>query len=356
MSYPFQDTRPPRMKLTWAFLFLSLVTPAALLGQQEQDEPLMDELTLIFKKPYLSFGALLQMVTVLQAESTQPGENGFSIATMRLRIYGELDMGFGYLFQTDFKFSRPILDALMYYRIAPALKVDAGVFKVPFSREFLTYGGSIDFVNRARAVAALAPGRQIGLQAGGAFASRSWEYRAGIFNGNRFLEENTNDNDEFLYAARIAYLPPSLQGPGETDRFDIGLNAAYSKDRDVSLSGITDSFDGERALIGLDARWRRERWLVAGEVIGGRLDPAEGGRFEPFGWHVTGGYMLTPRSQALVRWDKFRPDNGESPADFIILGYNLWPTGATEVQVNVGLPTEDSFDNSELLINFQIGF
>ncbi|WP_372679135.1 phosphotransferase, partial [Desulfosarcina sp.] len=102
----------------------------------------------------------------------------------------------------------------------------------------------VDPVPRSRAVIALAPGRQIGLQAGGELGSGSWTYSVGLFNGNRFLEANTNDNDDFLYAARIGYLPPALQGSGETDRFAVGLNAVYSKDSDVLLIGIADSFAG----------------------------------------------------------------------------------------------------------------
>ncbi|HSG81691.1 MAG TPA: porin [Gemmatimonadota bacterium] len=356
MFDPLWGRQTLRRELILAVLCALLLTPTGVLGQDRQDEPLLDELTQMFQKPYLSFGALFQAVGTFQAERTLPGGNGFSIGTMRLRIYGELDMGFGYFVQTDFVFSRPILDAKMYYRLAPAIRLDAGVFKVPFSSEFLTYAGSIDFVNRSRAVIALAPGRQIGLQAGGELGSGSWTYSVGLFNGNRFLEANTNDNDDFLYAARIGYLPPALQGSGETDRFAVGLNAVYSKDSDVLLIGIADSFAGERVLFGLDARWTRQRWLLAGELIGASLDPTGGDSFEPFGWYLTGGYMLTPRSQALVRWDKFKPEVGEDPADLIILGYNLWPTSATEIQLNLGLPTRDSFDNSQLFINFQIGF
>lgn len=345
-----------RLAVSWAVVLAALISANPLTGQEERDEPLMDELVRVFKKPYLSFGTLVQTVGTFQADRTLPGGNGFSIGTARLRMYGELDKGFGYFFQADFVLSRPIRDAQMYFRLAPALRLDGGLFKVPFSREFLTYGGAIDFVNRARAVGALAPGRQIGLQAGGEAGAGSWTYAVGLFNGNRFVEANVNDNNEFLYAARIAYLPDALQGPGESDRFDVGVNAAYSVDRDVTLIGITDSFEGKRALIGLDARWNRDRWLVAGEWLVAFLEPVGAGSFKPYGWHVTGGYMLAERSQALLRWDRFRPANGVRTADLIIAGFNHWPTRATEVQLNLGVPTEGDLDRSQALINLQLAF
>ena len=78
------------------------------------------------------------------------------------RLSGELDNGFGYLFQTNFTDWPAILNAQIKYRFSGTVAMSAGQFKAPFSYEFLTYGGSIDFVNRATMVTALAPGRQVG--------------------------------------------------------------------------------------------------------------------------------------------------------------------------------------------------
>lgn len=337
-------------------LCLELGLAAAAWSQDEPDEPLLDGLARLFQTEALSIGALLQTVGSFQADRTLPGGNGFSIATMRLAVYGELDMGFGYFFQTDFTRSRPLLDASMHYRVAPALRLDAGLFKVPFSREFLTPASSIDFVNRARVVASLAPNRQIGLQAGGQLGSGPLSYAMGLFNGNRFVEANANDNDDFLYAVRIAYDSDAPSRGAADGRLAVGFNLAFSSDDDVTLVGFPDGFEGERLLFGLDARWNRDRWLAAAEIIGANLDPVAGATAEPYGWALTLGYMLNGKSQLLARWDSFDPDTGPDSDDLFILGYNLWPTGATEVQLNYVVPTAGGLDEHQLLANLQVGF
>ena len=71
------------------------------------------------------------------------------------------------------------------------------MFKAPFSKEFLIGADAIDFVNRSRVVAVLAPGRQIGLQARGRLnPGIPVDYNLGIFNGNGY-GGNSNDNNDF---------------------------------------------------------------------------------------------------------------------------------------------------------------
>jgi hypothetical protein len=171
---------------------------------------------------------------------------------------------------------------------------------------------SIDFVDRSRSATLLAPGRQLGIQARGEFAGGELSYRAGAFNGNRFVESNLNDNNEFLLIGRLAYLPRKLQGTGESDRFEIALNAGYSEDSDVVQVGFPGGFSGDRALVGADARFTRDELLLAGEIIAVNLDSDDGVEVEPYGWHLTAGYMVSGKAQVLFRWDKFDADTGES--------------------------------------------
>jgi len=333
---------------------LLVIAPVA--GAQEAGEPLFEELTRSFKKKSLSIGALFQAVADFRDERSFPGQNGFSIANMRLMVYGELDSGFGYLFAANFVNSPAILDAKMYYALFPGLVVDGGLFKAPFSREFLTFAGSIDFVNRSRVVSALAPGRQLGVNIRGATGEGTLAYGVGVFNGNAF-DGNTNDSDEFLWVARLAFLPPSMRDPSGSDQLELAVNVAYSEDENVSLGGdLLDGFSGQRALIGADARLTRGDLLLAGEFIVAELDVDAGERFEPLGWHLTAGYMVTPKSQLLVRWDRFDSDDLQSDPDLIILGYNLWPTSPTELQVNYVIPTRGGADNHQLLVNAQVAF
>ena len=104
-----------------------------------------------------------------------------------------------------------------------------------------------------------------------------------------------------------------------------------------------------------DARIQAGRLLLAGEWIGARLKTTAGPDTEPWGLHLTGGWSLGPRSQALVRWDRY-DDGPGSGSDHVLLGYNLWPTSPTEVQVNYVIPVDESASNHRLLVNFQVGF
>ncbi len=355
--------RTGRFKKASRFLLLApvlgalIATANPLSAQQEEEgEPLYDELVRTFKKKSLSVGALFQTVGIFQWERSLPGGNGFSIANARLLIYGELDSGIGYFFQTSFAPIMTVLDAKMYYRISPALIVDAGVFKAPFSREFLTPASSIDFVDRSRVATVLVPGRQLGVQARGEFTGGELAYSAGAFNGNRFVEANINDNNDFLLVGRLSYLPRQFQGPGDGDGLEVAVNAGYSKDSNVVQVGFPDGFAGDRTLVGGDVRYTRNALLLAGEIIALSLDADDGAKVDPYGWQLTAGYMVSRKAQALVRWDKYNADTSESTPDQFILGFNVWPTQPTEVQVNYVIPTSGGVDAQFLLLNLQVGF
>ena len=342
----------------WFLLAIAAVfalAPAAP-AQQGEDEPLLDELRSTFQKKYLTLGALLQTTADFQFDRSQPGQNGFSIANMRLRLSGEFDQGFGYLLQTNFTKSPAILDAKMYYRLTPDMIIDGGLFKAPFSRELLTGAGNLDFVNRSRVVTVLSPARQIGVQLRGDAAEGSLNYGFGVFNGNSFAG-NVNDSDELMFVARLALLPAAFSGPEPNDQLEVAINLAYSEDDNAALGGgFLPGFSGNRGLFGLDARYTRGRLLVAAEMIAARLDPDVGSRQEPFGWHITGGYMLTPTSQLLFRWDRLDGDDIQDRTDLLILGYNLWPTTPTQMRVNYVIPTDGDVANHQLLVGAQLSF
>lgn len=322
-----------------------------------QQEPLYDELSRMFKRDYLSLGVLLQTVADFQIDRTFPGSNGFNISNFRLALYGELDQRFGYFLQTNFASSPAILDARMYYRFSPQFAVDAGQFKAPFSYEFLTSAASIDFVNRSQVVTALAPGRQIGIQLRTANAAQTVGFNLGAFNGNG-TRPNGNDSDNLLYAARLYGHRAAERSDGTQTVLDVGVNAAFSNDELSTFgSGFVTGFAGDRAILGADARVRHGRYLLSGEIIYAALDPDVGAERDPWGLHATVGYMFTDKIQGLVRWDGFEPDNGAGRSDWIILGFNAWPTVVTEFQVNYIVDTDNAApDHHQLLINFQFGF
>jgi hypothetical protein len=346
--------RAIRTALVLGISSLFLATPVA--TAQEVDEPLLDELERTFKRRWLSLGVLFQTVFDAQPRRSEPGRNGFSIANMRLSLSGELDFGFAYFFQTNFASSPAILDAKAAYRLSgDALKIDAGLFKAPFSRELLTGAGEIDFVNRAQVVSALAPARQIGAMLSGHAVAGAVQWSVGVFNGNGFARAG-NDNDDFLYVARWSVFAHRL-GVGERgDSIEVALSVARSRDSDAPLGGFLPSFSGRRTLLGADVRVERGRWLASGEVLAADLEPTGGPEVAPTGFQATLGYRALPRVQTLARWDSFSPDGPEPDAEWFWLGLNYWPSGTTGVQVNYGIRARYRLERHRLLVNVQVSF
>ncbi len=317
-----------------------------------QDEPLLDSFQRRFKTEPLNIGLLLQVVGDFQPDRSFAGENGFSVANFRLNMRGNLDGGFGYMLQTSFTRSPAILDAALRYEAAPALTVTAGAFKAPFSSEFLTSAADIDFVNRSQVVSALVPGRQIGVQASGRAGDSGLHYAVGAFNGNG-VTANGNDDDDLMYVGRVT----AERVPETADDVQIrgGAHVAWSRDRNATLGGgFVRGFNGERALFGADLRLTHRRWLASGEFVWSHLDFEAAPNANPFGSHLTLGYFVRGRDHVLARWDRFLPDGVAADSDLLILGYNHYPTGPTELQVNWIFPTRESFDNQQILINIQI--
>jgi len=306
---------------------LGLASPAA------AQDSLLTELAHRFRSKPLSLGALLQVVGDYQNEARTTGINGFRVANFRLKLSGELDGGYGYTLQTNFAASPAILDAELHYRVSDGLVLQAGQFKAPFSRELLTSAGELDFVERSRVVAALAPSRQMGVEARGKLSRGHLEYAAGLFNGNG-IGSRTNDDGRLLGVARIGWHPFGTAA-GAARRLEVGANVGYSHDTSVNLGPLATGFNGRRTLGGADARYTEQRWLFAAEVVGARLDPSGAGpTTTPHGWQATAGYHVTPKVQLLGRWDALRSDGLSADGDLLVFGLRAWPTGAIQFRLD----------------------
>ena len=350
---------------------LSLILASCPAFSETEGEPLLEELKENLKREYFEVGFLLQFVADGQLERSFPGRSGFSVANLRLSVRGNLDRRFGYFAQTSLTRAPAILDAKAYYSFGGTLTLDAGFFKAPFSREYLTSASAIDFVNRSRAAAVLSPGRQIGVQARGRLSDLvDLRYALGVFNGNGY-GANVNDNNKFMYCARLAATPTGHGGAGG-GRLEVGANGAYSEDDMARLSALLNPFvfdvivfSGRRTVFGVDARYESGGFMVAGEYIVADLDGTitfviderEAESMRPSGFHLTAGYMLSPALQLLGRLDSFRTDKGRDSSEWVIIGLNYWPSQAAELQFNYIVNTDDSdFKHHQLLINAQLAF
>lgn len=307
-----------------------------------------------FKNEYFSVGVLLQTLGDYRPERIDVTRNGFSIANARLQVNGEIDNSFGYQLQTNFIKNPALLDANMYYNFSPKFSLKAGLFKSPFSGEFLTGAAAIDFVNRSTVVNQLAPNRQIGMQLGGDLSGGRLQYNVGVFNGNGF-DINRNRDDQFLYVGRLE-THINTEG-GSENKILLGVNTSYEqKDRASSSGSLRSTFIGEQVLVGSDIRITHEGWLLSSEFIYSWMETNLGIQANPFGYHATAGYYVTPITQLLVRWDRFDSDKIglSNDSEKLLAGLNYFPSSFSEIQLNYIYPTSRDIKFSQILLNLQI--
>ncbi|WP_263788366.1 OprO/OprP family phosphate-selective porin [Salinibacter grassmerensis] len=302
----------------------------------------------------LRVGGLVQADAYLGREA---GPNdGFRARSARLRLGGQAE-GLSYVVQTDFTSSSreapsSLLDAFVQVPLANRLRLRGGLFKTPYSAEFLAPRPRIRFAERARVVNALAPNRQAGVQLTGDLTAEASDAQVtatlGAFNGTRGL--STNDNENLLYLGRLTGSAPL--GPGT---LDVGASGGYSIDGQVSipntLPNTVSTFTGTRALFQADAQYETDRWLLAGALHAADLeyddeDPATGINSQsPFGYYATAGLNVADGHQVLARLEGYDPDSaGRTPDDQFVLGYNYDASSVLRVVVNYKASTEDVAD------------
>jgi hypothetical protein len=137
-------------------------------------------------------------------------------------------------------------------------------------------------------------------------------------------------------------------------RVTFAASAAVGRDGAVGTRIQGADFEGDAAFVEADIRVESGRLLFAAEYLAADWDGPDGNE-DAAGHYLTTGWMTDERVQLLVRWDRYRPPGGESD-DAILLGVNLWPTSASEIQVNWWAPVTDETSPHKVLVNFQIGF
>lgn len=313
-------------------------------GQTVTDEEQRyDRLVSQFQREYLRFTTLIQVVPQIPLEETSGLQENFSIPNARFGVAGRLDAGIGYEVQGDFAAIPSLLDAFVSYAPSQGTRFLVGRAKVPFSYEFLTGAGSIDFVNRARAVSRLVPARQIGIAARSRVSGEALVLRGGLFNTptNRPIL-NTQLPQSQRGGLTLAARVQSTTQPASGTTLTVGGNLAYI------TADTAENLDlPSRTLLGADARLRSGRLVLAAEVVALTSEDRFAKRD---GFHLTTGVDVTDDTRALVRLDHFEASND------VLLGLNHSLTRAAAVQANVLLPTESDGRPAQFLFNAQLSF
>ena len=167
-----------------------------------------------------------------------------------------------------------------YVRYSPGtLGVQAGQFKTPFTREFITSLADVETADRAVAVDSFAPKRDIGIMADYDFGGDAM-VMLGVFNGEG-QNVTANADSSLLVVARATGRPlPFLS---------LGANLA--------------DYAGDSTRYGVDLSLEHEGATVRGEYLAQRRDGIE---VDDKGWYALAAYRVVAGLQLVFRQEDFR--------------------------------------------------
>lgn len=228
----------------------------------------------------------------------------FNVPRLRLSLKGTLQGNWNWEFQSDFaKHEKTSLkDGFIERAFAPALAVRGGQFKVAFDRQQLESSGRQTFADRNIVSSSLGKGRDVGVQAHGAFLNKIVQYQVGVFNGGG--EGAPNADPGHLWAARVSFNPLGDFGLSQGD-----IKPSTSPRVFLDLAAYRDQDDGGTA------EGTTGVAVAAGAKMAGAYGAAEYIRRETSagvtaqGFYGQAGYMLiAERLEAAARYAQLDPN------------------------------------------------
>ena len=209
-----------------------------------------------------------------------------SINRARLTGYGIVATNVTWRIQGEFrtgsvgtgKASVSLQDAYIRYKTGD-LGVQAGQFKTPFTREFITSLADVESADRATVVESIAPKRDIGIMADYAVGPTA-TVMLGVFNGEG-QNVTANTDSTLLWVGRASVRPVAY--------LTLGANAA--------------TYQSDSTRYGVDASLEYRGATLKGEYIGQHRDS---GTLDDKGWYAQGTYKVLPWVQLLLKQEDFR--------------------------------------------------
>lgn len=280
----------------------------------------------------LAIGGLLQV----QADALDKGDSRFTSENDRVYLRrARINAAGTFLEEFDFRIElemagslgesssmrAQLTDAYINWSRHDFANVRVGQFKSPYGFEQLASDPKLFTIERSLANDRLTLGRQIGVQAGGDGLDKRLSYATGVFNGTG-ANTSANDNDDFLWAGRVAGVPLQSEIAGHRVRWDAGLNGFTSKDRGLTGQPAEFRFDSTPATPAPDNVFAEQKTGVGADTqvkLGGldlwaeylrtHYEQSSGRAFDADGWYVQGAYFVVPkRVQAVLKFDSFDPD------------------------------------------------
>lgn len=287
------------------------------------------------ERPSIRFGrvARVDIRLTLQMDGrdsevpVDPNESRASWARKRVGVDGVVAGLFGFQIEHDLGAGGEWRDVYVNYQQFDAVQVQAGQFKIPFSRERTTSPARIDFVYRSRVAETLAPGRDRGVMVHGRVVRNRLEYELGLFehDGNARRSGVDRVYGGRSVAARLTARPfRTVRSAART--LEVGAAGVWSDVSEglTSLKGETpfdrEFYDpdlwvlGAQRRQGVELRWRPGPFSVKSEYIRltteRRNQSVEDTDLSPLlsdGWYVSGTWLLTGERKAAGPENPRRP-------------------------------------------------
>lgn len=326
------------------------------------------------KNPTLTIGGLLQV----QAEFGDRGDarfgtdnDRFYLRRARLNATGKFLEEFDFRLEGEFAgtlantsgLRAQLTDAYITWNRHPEANIRVGQFKTPFGYEQLFSDPRLITIERSLVNDRLTQSRQLGAQVGGDFFEKRLTYAAGVFNGNG-ANNNFNDDDSFLSAARLAGVPWKGKLGGQASTWSLGGNVFSSEDTSVSSPDFgfpNNTFAGERMGTGFDTQLTAGGFELWAEYLAVDWEPTVGRDIESDGWYVQGSYFFIPnRLQAVLKAESFDAitDDRLDPVETATAGLNWYFKGHDlKLLVNYLRVSQDGLDDQDkVLTRLQVMF
>lgn len=306
----------------------------------------------------MNIGARVQVRYSYLDRDEEDGVGSFGIRRGRLSLAGTAYQHFVYAVQVELAGATArLLDANVRYQAAPMATLWFGQGKAPFGRQQLTSSGNLHMVDRAITDGRFAAGRQQGLALTGQTPARTFEYAAGIYNGNGI--NAANPDNHYMYVGRAVWTPLGGYSPTE-GAHDYPANPRVA----LGVAGLHNTLghDDEQvdiARLGVEAAFKIGGLNTVGEFYHERSSPAVGESLDTTGWYVQAGYLLPGRRHELAaRYAVISPDT-PTDTDMIELGvgHSLYFNGH-RAKLQTDLRTidrrETDISDLELRVQFQL--
>lgn len=308
-----------RCALLFAVLTMAATTATA------QEGPIRLPSLALGAKAQADFRLLLQLDWRRLHAPEGPEPSSFDVRRARVDIEGTILDRIEYQVEIDGRRdATPWRDVFANLRIARALEVRGGRFKMPFGLDQLTGSKDLDFAYRALLSDSLAPGRDLGAMAHGVALDKRIKYQVGVFHAsgdNTRRAERASKPPAPTVGGRLVLKP--WDGARRSILSKTAAGVSFTSGRvpagphNVDADSFADApifhdvhVNGQRRRVGAELEWRygptairAERVHVTDERRGQGTDDDDLSAALSQGWYLSGSWLLTGEKKT----DRIKP-------------------------------------------------